>query len=426
MSKSLPPNPTLETVKKEAKALLKSHKNREKDACATLRLLPRFAGANDAEILAGKIGLQEVQHAVALSYGFKSWKAVRDHIDARGPREVRPEPLQRLSRTEFPDAPAYTPHMVRAYLEALHHAGTEVGVDEFAAASGWAFSFSYKYDDISPAFLALRGHPAADGPHEVFRFLPERLGYEYEAVRTADKDRLWDFIRKHIDAGTPVLSEQWDGGLVSGYRENGGARELWFVWAEERWLNIEELQPYEVCVLVKKHPEDPRDTIWQDALHRAVRFGTGREAPKRHDGILRGPAALQAFLADIQDPGKSFEQGPGASFPNEPGSWLCWAGLERLCARQCCGKWLKAVAGTFDKELRVLLSSAAEHYVHAGEYYDRFRREVEAEPGSPLSLRERARTPKRIAVIGPLLERGIAEESAGLDALQKAVAVLAQ
>ena len=36
----------------------------------------RFTGKTDAQILAAKVGLQEAQHALALSYGFKSWQAL--------------------------------------------------------------------------------------------------------------------------------------------------------------------------------------------------------------------------------------------------------------------------------------------------------------------------------------------------------------
>ncbi len=39
-----------------------------------------------------------------------------------------------------------------------------------------------------------------------------------------------------------------------------------------------------------------------------------------------------------------------------------------------------------------------------------------------MSLRERARTPERIAVIADILEKGIVAETAGLAALKRAVA----
>jgi hypothetical protein len=54
--------------------------------------------------------------------------------------------------------------------------------------------------------------------------------------------------------------------------------------------------------------------------------------------------------------------------------------------------------------------------------YDRYRSEVRGREPTPLSLRERARTPERIAVIADILEKGIVAETAGLAALKRAVA----
>ena len=68
--------------------------------------------------------------------------------------------------------------------------------------------------------------------------------------------------------------------------------------------------------------------------------------------------------------------------------------------------------------------AAAKHYGEAFRSYDRFRAEVE-DGAPPASQRERARTAERIAVIAPLLERGIAAEVRALDALGRAVAALA-
>ena len=64
MTRSLPEHPSLETLKKQAKALLKSYKQGDPEACGTLRLLDRFSGKSDTEILVASLGLQECQHAV--------------------------------------------------------------------------------------------------------------------------------------------------------------------------------------------------------------------------------------------------------------------------------------------------------------------------------------------------------------------------
>lgn len=80
MSKSLPKQPSLDHVKNEAKALLKQQRQGNPEACETLRHLSRFRGASDEQIVAAKVSLQEMQHALARAYGFESWKALADHI----------------------------------------------------------------------------------------------------------------------------------------------------------------------------------------------------------------------------------------------------------------------------------------------------------------------------------------------------------
>ena len=47
-----------------------------------------FAQRSDAEILATEIKLTEVQRALALDYGFRSWRSLRDHVTWERPRTV--------------------------------------------------------------------------------------------------------------------------------------------------------------------------------------------------------------------------------------------------------------------------------------------------------------------------------------------------
>ena len=74
MSKQLPPRPSLEQLKKQAKDLRKAHQSGDADAIGCIREhLPRLAQASDDEIRAAEIVLQEAQHVVACEYGFKNW-----------------------------------------------------------------------------------------------------------------------------------------------------------------------------------------------------------------------------------------------------------------------------------------------------------------------------------------------------------------
>jgi hypothetical protein len=332
--------------------------------------------------------------------------------DPKPTGEVLPLDLTELAGRRFLESLAGSPYqgagVPTAYVQALNRAGTEIDFAEFTAVSGWAFSFGYKYGDISPAFMAIRGEPGGDGPYQVFQ-IAEWLGYTYASAAVEKKDELWDFVRKHIDAGTPILSEHMDGGLICGYREKDSERQVWFAvdppTGEPAWVDISKLHPYEVCVLVKRgDPLAPRE-LYTKALQRAVKFASADEV----NGVPQGLAALEAYAADVADPEKDFAQ---------CGEYFCWATFERLEARECCAVWLERAAQLLDEPR---LNAAAEHYRSAYDLYEEYRATAGAGEPTEKSLQEAARTPEQIAKLVPLLERALDEERAGLRAMEAAL-----
>jgi len=83
MTRSLPPKASLRFLQKEAKDLLKAHKDGDAAVCGLLKPLPKFAKASDDDVLAADVSLQEAQHALALSYDFKGWKELKRHVGLR-------------------------------------------------------------------------------------------------------------------------------------------------------------------------------------------------------------------------------------------------------------------------------------------------------------------------------------------------------
>lgn len=77
MTRSLPSKPSLEQLKKQAKDLLKAFKAGKSETCDVLRYHYRFARTSNENILKAEVTLQEIQHALALDYGFKSWKELK-------------------------------------------------------------------------------------------------------------------------------------------------------------------------------------------------------------------------------------------------------------------------------------------------------------------------------------------------------------
>ena len=99
MSRSLPKTPNLEQLKKQAKDLLKAFKEGDTSVCEVLRYHYRFARASDENILKSEVTLQEVQHALALDYGFKSWaelKAAVGNVANDGSRANEPSEARRI------------------------------------------------------------------------------------------------------------------------------------------------------------------------------------------------------------------------------------------------------------------------------------------------------------------------------------------
>jgi hypothetical protein len=313
-----------------------------------------------------------------------------------------PEGLHDRSLAE--EGLGYQAGLPAAYVHALRHAGVEADYEEFTALSGWAFSFGYSYGDISPAYLAVRGRPGGDGPYEVFQ-IAEWFGLAYEGCPTGEKDRLWDFVREHVGEGRPLISEHLDGGLIIGYRERDGRREVRFEGPVGKpWIDIEDLQPFEVCALVRSGEPLPKGELYLRGLQRAVHYASPHEA----EGVPQGLAALEAYVADVADESKDFE---GC------GEYFCWAAFERLEARKCCATWLRRVG----EELTDFGPySAADRYQRAWELYEQFRTAVGG--GVEGSAKDLPRRPETIAAVVPLLRRALNEERSALSELAVSLA----
>jgi len=72
--RTLPRRANLEQLRKQAKELLRAQRNADLTACDPLRGLARFADSDDDEILASRVSLREAQQALAMDYGFGSWR----------------------------------------------------------------------------------------------------------------------------------------------------------------------------------------------------------------------------------------------------------------------------------------------------------------------------------------------------------------
>jgi len=78
----LPPKPSLQHLKHQAKDLLQHHAERRPDAAQRIREFhPRFRNASDAEIFAAPVKLSDAQLTIARESGFPSWPRLKQHIE---------------------------------------------------------------------------------------------------------------------------------------------------------------------------------------------------------------------------------------------------------------------------------------------------------------------------------------------------------
>ena len=88
--------PNLENLRKQAKLILRWHRDRYYPVAAQIRSgLPRFSQMTDPDILAHHFRLSDAQELVARQQGFESWQALKtgfstmsDHADANSTAAV--------------------------------------------------------------------------------------------------------------------------------------------------------------------------------------------------------------------------------------------------------------------------------------------------------------------------------------------------
>lgn len=82
-SRELPAHPNLEQLKKQAKSLLAEAKARDEEALRRFAVLPSLSGQSLDQIGAADLALHDAQSVVAREYGFVSWNALREEVEAR-------------------------------------------------------------------------------------------------------------------------------------------------------------------------------------------------------------------------------------------------------------------------------------------------------------------------------------------------------
>jgi catechol 2,3-dioxygenase-like lactoylglutathione lyase family enzyme len=86
------PMPNLENLKKQAKLILRRHRERYYPVAAQIRAaLPRYRHMSDPEILAQSFKLSDAQEMVARQAGFENWQALKSGIDTMPQQASQPQ-----------------------------------------------------------------------------------------------------------------------------------------------------------------------------------------------------------------------------------------------------------------------------------------------------------------------------------------------
>src|SRR6195256_325370 len=86
------PMPNLENLKKQAKLVLRWHRDRYYPVAAQIRtVLPRYRHLSDTEVLVSSFKLSDAQELIARQHGFESWQALKTGLS------TMPEQAQQTS-----------------------------------------------------------------------------------------------------------------------------------------------------------------------------------------------------------------------------------------------------------------------------------------------------------------------------------------
>ena len=81
MSRQLPPSPSLEQLKKQAKSLLKRQQAADSEVLTRIRENhPRWRNLSEEQVAASPFALADAQLVIASEYGFASWSKLQSHV----------------------------------------------------------------------------------------------------------------------------------------------------------------------------------------------------------------------------------------------------------------------------------------------------------------------------------------------------------
>jgi len=375
VARSLPPRPSLEHLRKEAKAVLAAQKAGRIDGCRQLRLLPRLADSGDGTLFEARVSLQDAQMSVALDYGFANWGALKRHVESLRldqADEAAPEEAAAKNPTcgaavrlfkELRDNPLYQRSQMWALMVAMRALGRDdADYATLMAVSGWSGQFVYSAKPDWPTF-------AEPGP--TVRRACDAMGMAVEETRPASADEAFDFVFRSCGDDRPVVADHLEYGLFVGADDGEEPLVHYFVcpffsdgvwWSREQFADTWWKGPGDKRLFRLAGPAKPADAgkVACETLAELARLATEtywtdwrkKAAPNATTGLR----AIEQYAADVADPSHAMQDNDETNKDTcffERG-WGCYAIYPQWTARECTARYLEKAARFFE-------SDAAEH-----------------------------------------------------------------
>ncbi len=373
MSRSLPPKPNIAHLKNQAKDILKRQSAGDKSVCDVLKKLNRYKSLSDEKILAENTALNEVQFALAIDYGFKSWDAMIKHVRSLiddtdnsisnyNSRRVFIENLPKLS-WEHSGATTYAGALSSA-LSVTEYPLTYADIMGF---SGLAFRLRwYRRTDIPEWCFS---SPTGEFPEEM-KATQANTGwlfdiYDKPTLSDQELSRLYDKIIHSIDIGIPVIghANDLDVAVLQGYEiAKDGIYFLWNSYNSPKALRLPKSQIERMIIIPVSHNSDI-DTA--DSVINALslygwrqRSWTPPDYPeKREHSYLFGDLAFKTWMDDLIR-ADSFTDGQRELLYRVSN----WCFLSLVDSRKQAGIFLDSHAHFFSTEISGYLKNAAVIY----------------------------------------------------------------
>lgn len=373
MSRTLPPRPDFTQLKHQAKDLLHAHERKDASACPVLRRLRRFASADDAGILAQPLALHEAQYALAMEYGFASWNAMKQHMEAAAGTSPVPMLRRENGRVWIEDLPQLRwgksgeCSFAGALSAALAVTARPVAYSELMGASGLAFRIRWYRRFDQPDWCP--SSPVGEFSEEILA-VTDAIGWRIrqESRMGSDKQDMSSCaqaICESIDAVRPVVGypdADLNVAVCYGYERSGD--ETTFLWnaygRDGLRVPASKVGPWLLFMDEPIEPMNPQAALKQALTTpnwRRSRMTSWNPKPGQDSAYLYGQGALRQWREDIgQADSFSPEQQRNLFFV----SWWCFDCL--VDARRSAVTFLTDHLNTVPDQARKHLAIAADSY----------------------------------------------------------------